>query len=40
MRHVSPFQFEQQPDGSMRVKDFPGHTLTVEQQGRVTGRDW
>jgi hypothetical protein len=24
----------------MRVKDFPGRTLTVEQQGSVTGRDW
>lgn len=41
MRHVSPFQFEPQPDGSMRVKDFPALTPhTIEGQSSAVGRDW
>lgn len=41
MTHVSPFQFTQQPDGSMTLPDFPNVALsTVEGQGSVLGRDW
>lgn len=40
-RHLSPFQFEQQPDGSMGLADFAALTLnTIEGQGHVTGRNW
>jgi len=41
MNHLSPFQFVQNEDGSMRLADMPGLTLkTVEGQGSAVGRDW
>lgn len=40
-RHLSPFQFQQAPDGSMSLADHPDIRLdTIEGQGTVTGRDW
>lgn len=40
-RHLSPFQFQQAPDGSMSLADHPDIRLdTIEEQGTVTGRDW
>lgn len=39
--HISLIQYDQQPDGSMTLKGLPHVTLeTIEQQGRVAGRDW
>ena len=40
-RHVSPFQFTQQPDGSMGLANLPKMKLvTIDAQGAVVGRDW
>jgi len=39
--HVSPLQFSQNPDGTMRLQGFPHVRLaTVEGQGHVASRDW
>ena len=39
--HISPIQFAQQPDGSMRLEGLPHVTLeAIQEQGRVIGRDW
>lgn len=39
--HISPIQFAQQPDGSMRLESMPHVTLeTIQEQGQVVGRDW
>lgn len=40
-RHLSPFQFVQDPGGALRLADFPDVTLhTIAEQGTVEGRPW
>lgn len=40
-RHLSPLQFSQDPDGTVRLADFPRLALhTIEEQGTADGLAW